>query len=145
MPQKSPSEWSPAYRQRIERFLEKNPYATLDEARGHKKPPPVIPQGDYPAQAKHRLDTIVKNLNLREKLGKLSPADADKSRKAIAEIKSSVKKLDEKLIPGTKDYYLEKKRANDRYHQLRDKGLINPAEGKEKIEQFLIVSPKNER
>lgn len=34
---KSPSEWSPAYRKRIESYLRRNPDATIQEARGYKR------------------------------------------------------------------------------------------------------------
>lgn len=100
MPKKSPSEWSPAYRKRIEAKLAKNPDISLAEARGHKPKPPAQDAPDT-AKLKYALREKQGNIRLREKMGYIDKAQADAANAILKEMEKQAKGMEKEIKKGT--------------------------------------------
>lgn len=113
-----------AYQQRIERYLEKHPGATLAEARGHKpKPPP-----DTASNLTKSLFNIRQkegNINLQVKAGKLEKDKAAEVKQELKTMARETRELYKKVIPGTSKYAKQREKVKRQYKKLVDMGIVD--------------------
>lgn len=122
---KDPSQWSESYRKRIERAYERNPFISLDEARGHKKKPPKEPPTNAPTFVKREYEkertffnikAKESNIYIREAVGDLTKKEAEKARYHLKKLKEGIEKKTEK--PGTRSYKESQNELKYHYHEL---------------------------
>lgn len=119
-------EWSPAYRRRIENYLRRNPWATLSDARGHKKTPP--PDKDMLELTKWNLQQKRDSVHIREKLGLITREEADKRRHLIDQMVKGTERIWAKEIPGTSSYNKERKKLSRIYKEMDAAGMFHEEE-----------------
>lgn len=145
---KTPDQWTPAYRNRMEKAFAKNPYATKTEARrganskeaiaehkGSKKDwdqrfEAKIKAGQSTSDLVQQRDQLnikakLSNVKLREELGVLSPTEAKKASTLLKQMGKDIKDKYETVVAGSsKDHELTEK-IKQEYAELRDGyGLI---------------------
>lgn len=124
MARKPPAEWTPAYAKRIKNYVERNPFtATLDAARGHKKPEPVFLPHQQHERTLHALAKLEDNLKLRGKVGNITQKDMTLGLKDVAQMKRGVEEIRKKK-PGTKAYEAQRKKNSNAYQRLIKRGLL---------------------
>lgn len=134
---KSPDEWSPAYRQRMERAYAKNPFITKTEARRganskEAKAEHVGNNAHWQERSIGDLKAKLSNVKLRGELNVMKPAEVKQSEKVLKEmIKLSVEKFETAVAGSRKDRELEKE-LRKRWHLLKDLGVI----GDKGIDEF---------
>jgi hypothetical protein len=132
---KDPSQWTEAYRHRIERFLEKNPTASLAEARGHKAPRP--PEPNLPHQKVVWRETIthltnkdlLSNISLRERLGKIGHVQAEKDRAVLQRFDRLVEKSRHQKV-GSDAFFRTQDQMKRAYATLEKRGYVSEADRK---------------
>lgn len=124
MARKKPvSEWSPAYRNRVLRSLEKNPWATASEATGRKRknPPPDASSLEF---AKYQAKKLRDNLELKRDLGMVNANRANAGISRFNAMLEDIKTMYTKFPPGTRKYYDFQREISKNYKWLKDKELL---------------------
>jgi type II secretory pathway component HofQ len=122
---KDPSEWTPAYRKRIENFLRKNPDASLEEARGHKIGAPNDEENpsdlEWAIWSQRRK---LGNLSVLEALGQVDSATAEKGRQILKAMIKETTIMFEQTPAGTTGYYDAQDKLKALYKRLEALGLV---------------------
>jgi hypothetical protein len=122
---KDPSDWTPAYRKRIENFLRKNPDASLEEARGHKIATPD--DEENPSDLEWTLWSQRRklgNISVLEALGQLPPETAEKGRQILKAMIRETRIMYEETPVGTTGYYDAQDKLKALYKRLEALGLV---------------------
>lgn len=126
---KSPAEWTPTYRARMERAFKANPYATKTEARrgANSKEARAEHKGDkdhWQERAIGDARAKLSNVKLRGELNVMTPAEVKQAESILKEIIQLQKEKFETAVAGSrKDRDLQFE-ISKRYHLLADKGVI---------------------
>lgn len=125
MARKSPGEWTPAYLKRIKSYVERNPFtATLDAARGHKKPDPVFLPHQQQEKTLHALGKLEDNLKLRGRVENISKKDMEQGLKDVSRLQRGIRELAKKK-PGSKGYESQREKNARAYARLVKRGLVS--------------------
>lgn len=145
---KTPDQWTPAYRNRMEKAFAKNPFATKTEARrgANSKEAKAEHKGTrndweerFQARINANLSTSdlveernqvnikikLSNVKLREELGILTPPQARDAEKLLKQIGKDLKEKYENVIAGSSKDHAITEKIKQEYAELRDGyGLI---------------------
>ena len=125
MPRKSPAEWSSSYRKRIESYVKRNPHtATLDSARGHKKPEPVFLPHQSAERNKHVLEKVDKNLDLRGKVGMLRRDEVKTGKQLVNKMRQGINNISN-LTVGTVQYEVQRAINKQIYIEMLSAGAVS--------------------
>lgn len=129
---KSPSEWSPAYRKRMERVFANNPFATKTEARrganskeALKERLPEFNGHNQQDRTKQAIKNKLSNLKFREELGQISSKEAKDVAAKIKDLQKDIDYQYEKLVPGTNAYRKANEKIHAKWHELADMGYMD--------------------
>lgn len=120
---KPPSEWTEAYRKRVERKLRENPFLTASEATGRKRKTPP-PDADEETLSKFQIRKLRDNQELRRDLGLIDREAANQNIKALDALKKEITLIYEKFPPGTRAYYKHEEEAKRLYWDLAASGVL---------------------
>lgn len=129
---KTPDQWSPAYRRRMERVFANNPFATKTEARrGANSKEAVaerektgIDQDDYQAQTQANIKAKISNVTLREELGVLTHDKAAEIKTKLKTLGGDIDTLYSKLVVGTRAYDKKQDEIKALYWELYAEGMF---------------------
>ncbi len=130
---KTPDQWTPAYRKRMERVFANNPYATKTEARrGANSKEAVaerekskIDQDDYQAQTQANIKAKMSNVTLRQELGVISASEASEVQAKLKTMGGDIDALYSKLIVGTRAYDAMQDKIKAEYWDLYAMGYLD--------------------
>lgn len=143
---KDPSQWTPAYRQRMENAYAKNPFATKTEARRGANSKEAKAERIYNIEYEVKGRTEIKgdevsgewsqertqgnikaklsNVKFREELGVISHKEADEARSKLKEMGQTIKDQYEKYAVGSRAYTKANDRIKELYLDLYTNGFI---------------------
>jgi hypothetical protein len=121
---KDPSEWTPAYRKRIESFFRRNPDGTLTEARRGAQSRDIENMSELEVTIWSQKIKL-SNIDLREAVGNLSSDEARQARSILKQMIRETTLMFEVYPVGTTGYYDQQDKLKALYKRLKALGLVD--------------------